>query len=48
MKDKLGTDVKYKATKVEHPDKTLEEIQAEVDAFNKAQREKIAKQEEDK
>lgn len=46
MADKLGTNVNFKATKVEYPNKTLEEIQAEVDAFNKAQREKIVKNEE--
>lgn len=44
MADKLGTEVKFKATKVEYPNKTLEEIQAEVDAFNKAQRKKIVEE----
>lgn len=46
MADKLGTEVKFKATKVEYPGKTLEEIQAEVDAFNAQELAKV-KQEND-
>ena len=42
---KLKTDISFKAEKIERPDKTFEEIQAEVDAFNKAQREKLDVQE---
>lgn len=43
--NKLKLDINFKAEKIERPDKTLEEIQAEVDAFNKAQREKLDVQE---
>ena len=46
MADKLGTEVKFKATKVEYPKKTLEEIKAEVNAFNSQELAKI-KQEND-
>lgn len=46
MADKLGTEVKFKATKIERPGKTIEEIQAEVDAFNAQELAKI-KQEND-
>lgn len=39
MEKKTNLEVKFKAEKQEFPNKTLEELQAEVDAFNKAQRE---------
>lgn len=43
--NKLKTDISFKAEKIERPDKTFEEIQAEVDAFNKAQMELIENEE---
>ena len=45
MKKEVGLEINFKAEKIERPDKTLEEIQAEVDAFNKAQRELIENEE---
>lgn len=42
---KLGLNINFKAEKIERPNKTLEEIQAEVDAFNKAQMELIENEE---
>lgn len=42
---KLNIELGFEGRKIERPDKTLEEIQAEVDAFNKAQREKLDVQE---
>ena len=42
---KLKVSLGFEGKKIERPNKTLEEIQAEVDAFNKAQREKLDVQE---
>lgn len=46
-KTTTGMEIRFNAKKIERPDKTFEEIEAEVEAFNQAQRELLAQREQE-